>query len=83
MYDVSAQGIDECMINVHYYYYHKTGRGVWVDYLMFTVVLLGQQRLVDLEDDPIKQRSVDALGHGIPRGHRLVMNKQCCDAGCF
>ena len=21
MYDVSAQGVDECMINVHYYYY--------------------------------------------------------------
>ena len=21
MYDVSAQGIDECMINVHYYYH--------------------------------------------------------------
>jgi len=81
---VSAQGIDECMINVHYYYYyHKTGLGVCVDYLMFTVVLLGQQSLVDLEDDPIKQCSVDALGHGVPRGHRLVINKQHCDAGCF
>ena len=21
MYHVSAQGVDECMINVHYYYY--------------------------------------------------------------
>ena len=24
MYDVSAQGIDECMINVHYYYHVYT-----------------------------------------------------------
>ena len=22
MYDVSTQGVDECMINVHYYYYY-------------------------------------------------------------
>ena len=22
MYDVSAQGVDERMMNVHYYYYH-------------------------------------------------------------
>ena len=26
MYHVSAQGVDECMRNVHYYYY-KVGRG--------------------------------------------------------
>ena len=23
MYHVSAQGVDECMINVHYYYYES------------------------------------------------------------
>ena len=23
MYHVSAQGVDECMINVHYYYYYR------------------------------------------------------------
>ena len=23
MYGVSTQGVDECMINVHYYYYYK------------------------------------------------------------
>ena len=23
MYHVSAQGVNECMINVHYYYYYK------------------------------------------------------------
>ena len=26
MYHVSAQGVDERMINVHYYYYSKTAR---------------------------------------------------------
>jgi len=25
MYDVSAQGVDERMINVHYYYYYSIG----------------------------------------------------------
>ena len=26
MYHVSAQGVDERMINVHYYYYYTAGR---------------------------------------------------------
>ena len=27
MYHVSAQGVDECMINVHYYYFGDTSCG--------------------------------------------------------
>ena len=29
MYHVSAQGIDECMINVHYYYYYYCQTLAW------------------------------------------------------
>ena len=29
MYDVSAQGIDECMTNIHYYYYYCQSEERW------------------------------------------------------
>ena len=43
MYDVSAQGVDECMISVHYYYY--------VASIMLSVCVLFQpvQRLIGSE----------------------------------
>ena len=46
--------------------------------LMLTVVLLGQESLVDLQHNPVKQRAVHTLGHGVSGGdglrggHRLL-----------
>ena len=44
MYHVSAQGVDECMINVHDYYYHY---GVGQHLLMFLHYHLGNETALE------------------------------------
>lgn len=41
------------------------------NYLMITVVSLGQQCLIHFEDDPIKQSPIQTFGHGITSGYSL------------
>lgn len=41
------------------------------NYLMITVVSLGQQCLIHFEDDPIKQSPIQTFSHGITSGYSL------------
>ena len=44
MYHVSAQGVDECMINVHYYYYEATKLNIQRARLHFTTIISSKRR---------------------------------------
>lgn len=53
------------------------------NYLMITVVSLGQQCLIHFEDDPIKQSPIQTFGHGITSGYSLKKPADNYTYSCF
>ena len=53
---------------------------------MIPEVFLGDQCVIDLHDDPVKEGTIQALGHGIPGGDRfghLIVDGQRLSFGRF